>query len=559
MEDKKGHRKGGAHLLKGSASRPGQEKKPRRPRRRWKDMSARERALRVLVIVAVVLAVVFVAAAVAVRLLFVKPDIPAAPSVSPPENSVAVEDLNIPGPKLSGERKSNFYTFLVIGRDTGGGGNTDTLLLAAYDVDNQALNVMSIPRDTMVNVSWDIKKINSVYNMYGGGDEGLAALGDEISQLVGFVPDYQVVVEWAAVGELVDAIGGVWFDVPRNMNYDDPTQDLHIHIKKGYQLLSGEQAMGVIRYRHDNDMSYGYANGDLGRIETQQAFLKAVVEQCLQIENVTRIGELARIFNENVTTNLSVNNLLWFGMQAILGNEKDGSTLDMDSVNFFTMPNEGASIWSRSYGNYQSYVVPLADELVDLVNEYFNPYLEELTDQELDIMGVDSSGRIYSSTGYLEDSRANSRPSSSGSGSSSGGNSSTSRPSSTPAPAESEAPEETPLVSPTPGVSENPEGSVHPEASETPVVSQTPESSTAPSAPVSPEPGASAQPEATPAPQPSEAPASQAPVESSVPVSTPGGAESQTPAQEIPASQAPAEGESGPGESQAVLPPEALA
>ena len=80
---------------------------------------------------------------------------------------------------------------------------------------NQEMNVMSIPRDTMVNVNWDVKKINSVYNFNGGGDEGIQALYKEVSELVGFVPDYSVVVEWEAVGKLVDAIGGVYYDVPR--------------------------------------------------------------------------------------------------------------------------------------------------------------------------------------------------------------------------------------------------------------------------------------------------------------------------------------------------------
>ena len=98
----------------------------------------------------------------------------------------------------------------------------DTMLLASYDVTNQKATVMSIPRDTMVNVSWDIKRINSVYNYYGGGDRGIQYLYKEIAQLVGFEPDYQVVVEWDAGGQSVDAMGVVWFDVPRNMNYDDP-------------------------------------------------------------------------------------------------------------------------------------------------------------------------------------------------------------------------------------------------------------------------------------------------------------------------------------------------
>ena len=184
-----------------------------------------------------------------------------------------------PAPAATGNgRVEDYYTVLILGRDTGGGGNTDTMLLASYDVTNQKATVMSIPRDTMVNVSWDIKRINSVYNYYGGGDQGIQYLYKEIAQLVGFEPDYQVVVEWDAVGQIVDAMGGVWFDVPRNMNYDDPYQDLHIHQEKGYRLLTGDDAMQVLRYRHDNDMRYGYPDGDLGRIKTQQAFLTAMVD-----------------------------------------------------------------------------------------------------------------------------------------------------------------------------------------------------------------------------------------------------------------------------------------
>ena len=69
-------------------------------------------------------------------------------------------------------------------------------------------------------------------------------------------------------------MGGVYYDVPRNMNYDDPYQDLHIHQTKGYRLLSGSDVMQVLRYRHDTDSRYGYADGDLGRIKTQQSLFK---------------------------------------------------------------------------------------------------------------------------------------------------------------------------------------------------------------------------------------------------------------------------------------------
>ncbi|MEI3363967.1 MAG: LCP family protein [Oscillospiraceae bacterium] len=130
---------------------------------------------------------------------------------------------------------------------------------------------------------------------------------------MGFEPDYQVIVEWNAVGEIVDAMGGVWFDVPRDMNYDDPYQDLHIHQEKGYRLLSGDDAMQVLRYRHDNrknGVTLGYPDGDLGRIKTQQAFLTAMVEQLLKLENITKVNEFARVFQENVETDLTFQNIL---------------------------------------------------------------------------------------------------------------------------------------------------------------------------------------------------------------------------------------------------------
>ena len=353
-----------------------------------KHLSKKQKERRIIIALLVV-AAVFLSIAVAVTMFFQRPELP---SISD------ADEIELEGPKTSGDRKKDFFTFLVIGRDTGGGGNTDTVLLAAYDVPNQQLNVMSIPRDTMVNVSWDVKKINSVYNYGGGGDKGIDALYKEVSQLVGFVPDYNVVVEWEAVGELVDAIGGVWYDVPRDMDYEDPAQDLSIHVKAGYQLLDGDAAMGVVRFREGRN---GYATGDLGRIETQQGFLKALIEQCLQIDKMTKVTEYARIFTEQVTTDLTVNNLAWFAQKAIFGG------LTSENIHFITMPYETKSVWSRSYHQRLSYIVPKVDELVDVINESFNPYLDDLMTHELDVMFVNSDGTIGCTSGRLQDTKAN--------------------------------------------------------------------------------------------------------------------------------------------------------
>ena len=139
-----------------------------------KKKSRLTRQQKVLIAIVVVLAAA-VAVVAACKSLFVRPTLPGEKG----ETGSGVQKETIDygegaRPRADGERKSeDYYTILVLGRDTGGGGNTDTMLLASYDVTNQKATVMSIPRDTMVNVSWDVKKINSVYNTYGGGDKGI--------------------------------------------------------------------------------------------------------------------------------------------------------------------------------------------------------------------------------------------------------------------------------------------------------------------------------------------------------------------------------------------------
>ena len=459
------------------------EKKPRRPRagrggRTWSQLTRKQKILRVLWIALTVIAALIIVVAVAYKLLVVKP---VTPNVTPPPVESGEEDYDFgDGPRLYGDRKEDFYTFMLVGRDTGGGGNTDTIIVVAYDVANQQLNLMSIPRDTMVNVPWDIKRINSVYNYASYYDkDGIDFLREEVSYLIGFQPDYTVVVEWEAVGELVDAIDGVWFDVPLDMDYEDPTQEVWIHLDAGYQEMDGDKAMQLLRYRQNNKMVNGhnvlyggYPNGDLGRIQTQQAFLKAVIEKCLDSISLSTIPRMVSIFMDNVETSggLTMNNLAWFAQQAIVGG------LSMDNVNFMSLPNRGAEVYSRTYGNMQAYVTPIPDELLEMVNTYFNPYLEDIQLEELDLMSVNSDGTLSSTRGVVEDTKAN-QP----------------RPSHTPEPQESESPEVT--ESPAPGESTVPAESVTPGPEPTPGQSPAGES---------PAPSPEPTPETVPTPPPAE-------------------------------------------------------
>ena len=378
-----------------------QKKKIVRPRRR----SRLTRQQKLLVLAAVVLALLLVVV-LAYKALFVRPDVSSKPDKNQGSNNVEEAYIDYGDgvrPKADGARKSeDYYTVLILGRDTGGGGNTDTMLLASYDVTNQKATVMSIPRDTMVNVGWDVKKINSVYNWNGGGDKGISAVYKEVAQLIGFEPDYRVVVEWDAVGKIVDAMGGVYFDVPYDMDYHDPYQDLIIEQAKGYRLLNGDDAMQVIRWRKNDPWSpYGATQiGDSGRMEMQQQFLKAVIKQMMQPKVVLKLGEISKVFQESVETDMSFQNILWFGKSAFEGG------LTLENVEFCTMPYSAAMVWSRSYNQNLSYLLPKANALLELVNQKLSPFAEASRLSDLDIMYVNEDGSVASTSGHVEDAAA---------------------------------------------------------------------------------------------------------------------------------------------------------
>jgi len=263
-------------------------------------------------------------------------------------------------------RKKRFYTILVAGLDDENGGS-DTNLLVALDAQSGAINVMSLPRDTLLNVSWSVKKLNNAYH-HGG----INCTIDEVSRLLGIPVDFYITVNLHAFVELVDAIGGVDFEIPVNMDYDDPYQDLHIHFEKGMRHLNGEEALKVVRWRQNNDGTE-YATRDLGRIGTQQAFLFAMAKQTMQFSNWDDIPQMAEIFQRNVDTNLELANLIWIGEQAL--------TMGSDAITFHTLPGDGAGYYKGI-----SYYAVDPQATLELVNSSFNPYTHDLIIEDMDIL-----------------------------------------------------------------------------------------------------------------------------------------------------------------------------
>ena len=305
--------------------------------------------------------------------------VPQLPNVDAEGGDILSGDVSgeMPSVAKSG-RKDGVYTFLLVGKDTAGGGNTDTMILLTYDTVNKKMYGLSLPRDTMVNVSTTSKRLNAVYNYNKGKDKstqvknGMAALKKDVSHQTGITPDFYVIVEGEANGKLVDAVGGVEFDVPFDMDYDDPTpgQDLHIHQKAGLRLLSGDDAMQVIRHRKNNDGSH--SRGDVGRLVIQQDFLKAAAKKCLQPATFLKLPALVEIFAENVKTDLSVGNILAFAELA-KGME----------------PETGVSFSTAPLGDSFSYkgaaLVTLDEtELLKVINSGLNPYEKEITAADLE-------------------------------------------------------------------------------------------------------------------------------------------------------------------------------
>ena len=200
-------------------------------------------------------------------------------------------------------RRDNVFTCLMLGvADIGG---SDTIMLGVFDTQAPKASLISIPRDTAVRRNGKYQKINATY---AGGPEAVA---EAVHDLLGVPVDYWVSVNLKAFSSIVDQIGGVYFNVPVDMDYEDPYQDLYIHIPAGYQLLNGKKAEGVMRCRSC------YVNADIGRTATQRAFLTALAKQTITPSNAGNVTALINTFSQYVRTNMPLKDMVWFGTQAI--------------------------------------------------------------------------------------------------------------------------------------------------------------------------------------------------------------------------------------------------
>ena len=282
------------------------------------------------------------------------------------------------------ERNINHINFLLFGIDDHG--NTDVIMLVAFDTEKHTIEAVSIPRDTMVNVSWDIRKANSIHaymrNRYRSesdrntrNEKVAEATIEHFRDFIGFHADYIITVNFNAFKRLIDAVGPISYNVVAPVNVDG------VRVSAGQQRLNGTQALAVMRSRNT------YANHAIGRDYAQQEFLKAVAAAVFNANwSASKVADMVKVFYDNVTTNIPFNLLVGFGREFM--------RVDKDNINFSMMP--GAIDSAR--GN--SYITVLVPEWLELINEKFNPFSRDITFHDLSILTRDpETRRLYVTNG----------------------------------------------------------------------------------------------------------------------------------------------------------------
>ncbi len=300
-------------------------------------------------------------------------------TTKPPETNKPIEGENVEAQTPS-SNEDRYYTTLVVGDDQEGG-NTDTIMLVRFDTVEMKVNAVSIPRDTLVNSTLGNKKINAIYHNL----DGINSLMDAVESITGSRPDNYIMVDTEVFVDVVDAMGGIDFNVPFEMNYDDyadKNEDgaidyvFTIHVKEGQQTLSGYDALGVFRWRQNNNgAGHTYANPDIERIDMQHNLLKAIAGKAMSTRNAATLMKIVTAVLDKCQTDLKIGNIQWYVEKFL--------QMSMDNIEFFTMPTTGAMIKSN---REVAYVMINVDEWLDLVNKNFNSTGKDITREDCSIV-----------------------------------------------------------------------------------------------------------------------------------------------------------------------------
>ena len=192
-------------------------------------------------------------------------------------------------PKFEG-----YTNILVLGVDDSEQQEADTILVLSFSNDTGKSRIIGIPRDTWIASRSYSGKIGALYSMGGA-----SILVREVSKLLGISIHQYVIIDMTTFADLIDTLGGLDIYVEENMDYDDEVAGLSIHIPQGYQHLSGEDVQKYLRYRDEK-------LGDVGRVQRQQKFIKALYAKVLQLDTIPKLPAIADIFRNRMETSAEI-------------------------------------------------------------------------------------------------------------------------------------------------------------------------------------------------------------------------------------------------------------
>ncbi len=233
------------------------------------------------------------------------------------------------------DKSTGKINILILGVDKDGL-RTDTMIVASYDLDAEKVNLLSIPRDTRMYVGSRYQKINAAHAITQSGKiKGPQGSIEAVTRLTAIPINYYVEFSFDAFKKAIDALGGIDFYVPRDMNYEDPVQDLYIHLKEGQQHLDGDKAEQLVRFRR-------YPEGDIARVRMQQEFLKAVAEQKLNSSIITKLPDLFTVLKDEIDTNFTLLDMTKYGANLM--------DLKAENVTMYQLPGAfGGAEYDASY------------------------------------------------------------------------------------------------------------------------------------------------------------------------------------------------------------------
>lgn len=237
---------------------------------------------------------------------------------------------------------------------------TDTIIYLKYNVETGKIGMMSIPRDTSIVSNPTLSSVYKINYMYQS--KGIMSLVNQVENMLDVNIDYYLVFDASMLKEMVDAIGGVEVDVPIRMKYDDGSQDLHIDLQPGKQVLNGKQAEGFVRFRHNNDMTVGYPMGDVQRTEVQQDFIKSFISQVLSAKNISKIPDLINIGLKNTETNITAREATKY--------ITDASKIDISGMYSCTAPGDLKDVGDKS-SNWMSFYILNKSEAKNIIKTKF--------------------------------------------------------------------------------------------------------------------------------------------------------------------------------------------